>query len=91
MFTESDNRSLDEIMKSRRICRKFNGQVPSKEDVAAVVEAGRLAPYASISAGDVDVFRHFFVIFKYRAFHQYNHLHPTPSLLPKVRTSFFPM
>ena len=27
MFTESDNRSLDEIMKSRRICRKFNGQV----------------------------------------------------------------
>ena len=64
MFTESDNRSLDEIMKSRRICRKFNGQVPSKEDVAAVVEAGRLAPYASISAGDVDVFRHFFVIFK---------------------------
>ena len=64
MFTESDNRSLDEIMKARRICRKFSDRVPSKEDVAAVVEAGRLAPYASISSGDVDVFRHFYVMFK---------------------------
>ena len=64
MFTETDNRSLDEIMKARRICRKFTDRVPSKEDVAAVVEAGRLAPYASISSGDVDVFRHFYVIFK---------------------------
>lgn len=64
MFTATDNHSLDEIMKSRRICRKFTDQIPSKEDVAAIVEAGRLAPYASISAGDVDVFRHFYVIFK---------------------------
>lgn len=64
MFTESDNRSLDSIMKTRRICRKFNDKVPCKEDVEAVVEAGRMAPYASISSGDVDVFRHFYIIFK---------------------------
>ncbi len=64
MFTSSDNLALDNIMKSRRICRKFTDQVPSKEDVEAVVSAGRLAPYASISSGDVDVFRHFYVIFK---------------------------
>lgn len=64
MFTKSDNMALDAILKKRRICRKFTDQVPSKEDVEAVVEAGRLAPYASISAGDVDVFRHFYVIFK---------------------------
>lgn len=64
MFTEIDNRALDDIMKARRICRKFTDQIPPKEDVEAVVEAGRLAPYASISSGDVDVFRHFYVIFK---------------------------
>ena len=64
MFTKDDNRALDEILKNRRICRKFDDRVPSKEDVAAVVEAGRLAPYASISSGDVEVFRHFFVLFR---------------------------
>ena len=64
MFTPEDNRALDEIMRERRICRKFTDRVPSREDVAAVVEAGRLAPYASISANDVEVFRHFFVMFR---------------------------
>ena len=64
MFTASDNQALDNIMKSRRICRKFTDQVPDKKDVEAVVTAGRMAPYASISSGDVDVFRHFYVIFR---------------------------
>ena len=64
MFTQEDNRALDEIMRARRICRKFTDQVPGREEVAAVVEAGRLAPYASISSGDVEVFRHFFVLFR---------------------------
>ena len=64
MFTASDNQALDNIMKSRRICRKFTDQVPDNKDVEAVVTAGRMAPYASISSGDVDVFRHFYVIFR---------------------------
>ena len=64
MFTREDNLILDEILKRRRICRSFDGRVPPREDVAAVVEAGRLAPYASVSSGDVEVFRHFFVLFK---------------------------
>lgn len=64
MFTETENMAFDAILKKRRICRRFNDQVPSREDVEAVVTAGRLAPYASISSGDVDVFRHFYVIFK---------------------------
>jgi nitroreductase len=64
MFTAEDNQVLDQVLQARRICRKFNGQVPSREDVAAVVEAGRLAPYASISLGDVPVFRQFYVMFK---------------------------
>lgn len=64
MFSEKDNQSLDQIMQARRICRGFTDQIPSKKDIEAIVEAGRLAPYASISSGDVDVFRHFFVMFK---------------------------
>lgn len=64
MFTKQDNLVFDQILSARRICRKFNGEVPAREEIEAVVEAGRLAPYASISAGDVDVFRHFFVMTK---------------------------
>lgn len=64
MFTKADNDVLDKILSTRRICRGFNDEIPAKEDIEAIIEAGRLAPYASISAGDVDVFRHFFVIWK---------------------------
>jgi len=64
MFTVQDNLLFDEILKTRRSCRKFTEEVPTREEIEAVVEAGRLAPYASISSQDVEVFRHFFVMTK---------------------------
>lgn len=64
MFTEQDNLVFDRILECRHICRKFDGQVPSREEVAAVIRAGQLAPYAYISSRDVLVFLHFFVLFK---------------------------
>lgn len=64
MFSSHDDQVLDRILRARRICRKFDGRVPSREDVAAVVEAAFLAPYASISSGDVETFRHAFILFR---------------------------
>lgn len=64
MFTKEDNLVLDKILNARWTCRGFNGEVPAKEDVEAVIQAGIISPYASISSKDVEPFRHFFVMFK---------------------------
>ena len=64
MFTKEDNLVLDKILNARWTCRSFNGEVPAKEDVEAVIRAGIISPYASISSKDVTPFRHFFVMFK---------------------------
>lgn len=63
MFTKEQNEIFDQVINARRTCRAFSDQAPSREDVEAVVESGRRAPYASVSARDVEVFRHFYVLF----------------------------
>ena len=63
MFTKEDNLIFDRIIEKRSTCRSFTEQIPSKEDIEKIIEAGKLAPYASIDAKAVDVFRHFYVIF----------------------------
>ena len=62
MFTSEQNEMFDAILSARRTCRGFTDAVPSREEIEAVIEAGKIAPYASISAGDVEVFRHFYVL-----------------------------
>ncbi len=64
MFTQEQDQVFNEILENRRSCRKFTDQLPSPDDVSAVLKAGQLAPYASISARDVNPFRHFFVIYR---------------------------
>lgn len=64
MFTQDDNLVIDRLLQARWTCRSFTDRVPAREDVEAVLEAGRIAPYASISSRDVTPFRHFFVMFK---------------------------
>ena len=64
MFTKEDNQVLDRILQARWTCRSFSDEIPEKEEVEAVIEAGRIAPFASISSKDVTHFRHFFVLFK---------------------------
>ncbi len=62
IFTDQDNRSLDRIISVRRSVRKFKDELPPKNLIEQVVEAGVKAPYAGISALDVEVFRHIFVL-----------------------------
>lgn len=64
MFSECDNKVLDAIISERYTCRSFNDEIPKKSDIEAIIRAGQIAPYASISSKDVDVFRHFFVLFQ---------------------------
>ena len=60
-FSESDNHVLDAIMIARRSVRRFSPEVPPRNSIEKILEAGRIAPYSGAMAGVKD-FRHFFVI-----------------------------
>lgn len=62
LFTEQDNILLDKIIATRRSVRQFKDEIPPKEKIEAIIDAGMKAPFASVSANDVDIFRHFYVI-----------------------------
>ncbi len=54
--------NFDEIISQRQSVRVFSDEFPPKELIEAIVEAGRLAPYAGIVQRERESFRHFFVI-----------------------------
>lgn len=64
IFSPTDNQTFDRIIKARHTVRSFSDKVPSREDIEPVVNAGLLAPFASMSSQDVEVFRHFYILFK---------------------------
>ena len=72
MFTKEDNQVLDRILNARKTCRAFAENVPTDDEIKEVIQAGCIAPYASIDAKAVTPFRHFFVI-KKQAFHRKVH------------------
>ena len=64
MFTKEDNQILDRILNARKTCRAFSGEIPTDEEIKEVIQAGCIAPFASIDSKAVVPFRHFFVIKK---------------------------
>ena len=64
MFTKEYNQVLDRILNARKTCRAFAENVPTDDEIKEVIQAGCIAPYASIDAKAVTPFRHFFVIKK---------------------------
>lgn len=64
MFSKEDNLVFDSIVNARRSCRNYSDRLPEKELVSQIIEAGNKAPYAIASAKDVDVFRHFYVLYQ---------------------------
>jgi len=58
------NEVLDMLIQTRKSVRNFTEDVPSKEIVEQIIEAGRLAPYAILAVAKQTDFRHFFVISK---------------------------
>jgi nitroreductase len=62
-FSEEDNAIFDRILESRRSVRAFAPDVPPKEDILRIVQAGLLAPYAAQAVSGQD-FRQFFIFQK---------------------------
>ena len=63
-FNQEENTALDRILESRRSIRAFTPDIPPKEEIVKVIQAGLLAPYPGLRvAGDV-YFRRFVVIEK---------------------------
>lgn len=57
-----ENKSISGIISSRSTVRSFTDQVPSKDLITEVLEAGRLAPYAGLANRGTTDFRRFFVL-----------------------------
>ena len=54
--------ALDQILEQRQSIRSFDTTELPEEMLEAVIEAGRLAPFAGLVQKDTDSFRHFFII-----------------------------
>lgn len=63
-FDEQDNNILDRIIKERHTVRKFKNDIPAKEEITAIIDAGLHAPYAAMAVGRFTEYRHFFVLTK---------------------------
>lgn len=59
---QQNNQYLDRLMRMRKSTRAFRSEAPERELVEAIVEAGRLAPYAGLAQKGRTNFRHFFIL-----------------------------
>jgi len=62
--TNNNCKELDKVITSRRSIRVFKDDIPSRESVEEILEAGMLAPYAAQAVGPNEIFRRFFVFEK---------------------------
>ncbi len=58
---EQFNAELDALIAERRTVRSFTEQIPSREDIDAIIRAGLWGPYAMPAVAGTKVFRRFFV------------------------------
>lgn len=56
------NKILDEIIANRRTVREFESDIPPKESIETILEAGLQAPFAAIAVIGEKRFRRFFVL-----------------------------
>jgi nitroreductase len=63
MFDDSSGMVLDEIINARRTYRMFRPDVPPKEHISGIIQAGLAAPFAAATIGGKgnEYFRQFFV------------------------------
>ena len=54
--------NFDDIILTRRTCRVFTHEIPTKEDILSILEAGLYAPYAALALEDNQKLRQFVVI-----------------------------
>ena len=56
------NATFNEIIRNRRSIRFFRDEIPSKELIDEIIEAGLFAPYAAQAVGEEEYFRKFIII-----------------------------
>lgn len=56
------NKILDEVIANRRTIREFEEDIPPKESIEAILEAGLQAPFAAIAVIGEKKFRRFYVV-----------------------------
>ncbi|MCJ7631235.1 nitroreductase family protein [Candidatus Bathyarchaeota archaeon] len=61
-ITAEHGKALDEILRARHSVRAFKPTLPSREDVAQIIRAGLIAPFASLPAKGKTDFRKIIVI-----------------------------
>jgi nitroreductase len=62
IISDEANKTLDTIIEQRRTVRIFKPDIPKKETIEAIINAGMWAPYAALATTDEHAFRRFFVI-----------------------------
>lgn len=58
------SQDLDKVLKTRRSVRQFKEDIPEKQSIVEILEAGRIAPYAGLANKGTNDFRRFFVFSK---------------------------
>ena len=58
------NRQLDRVIEARRTVRSFTDEVPDRELIESIINAGLAAPYAAVAIGVEPRFRRFFVMLR---------------------------
>ena len=58
------NKFFDMIIKNRRSIRTFKDEMPPRDQIENIIEAGLFAPYAAQAVGDEEYFRKFIIIAK---------------------------
>jgi nitroreductase len=62
MNVQERNHALDEVIAARRTIRSFQQDAPPREMIEAIIQAGLLAPFASLAVGSSKDYRRFAVI-----------------------------
>jgi nitroreductase len=57
-------KTFDEILTLRRSTRVFTDEVPSKDLIDKIIDAGLLVPYAAQAVGSDKNFRRFYIVQK---------------------------
>jgi Nitroreductase len=67
-FTFSDSQLLEKIIEYRRSVRQFRTDLPGRELITSIINAGLWAPYAGLAVNGGEDFRKFYVITSEKGF-----------------------
>ena len=61
-LNEQHKTAIDEILQARHTVRDFNQEIPSREEITAIIQSGLIAPFAALAVAGKPDFRKIIVI-----------------------------